>query len=222
MNLAALITRYRILANDKAEPPFVTDEDVTAFLNEAVQQACIRARLIHESANPSVCAIDVTEGVSVHPLNSSLYEIDHLSFTPGGETRAYPVRLASPEWMDDNVPDWRTREGDPRYALQNDESLRLVPRPTRPGMMTLEGYRLPLAPLALPDDVPEIHTGHHPHLVDWALSRAFSIPDSEFFDPKRAAEAEAQFESYFGPAPDADMGRLTREDFPHVVAAFMP
>lgn len=222
MNLAALISRYRILANDKAEPPFVTDEEAAAFFNEAVQQACVRARLIHESANPSTCAINVTEGVSVHPLNSSLYEIDHLSFTPDEETRAYPLRLTSPEWMDDNVADWRTREGDPRYALQNDESLRLVPRPTRPGMLTLEGYRLPLAPLELPDDVPEIHPGHHPHLVDWVLSRAFSIPDSEFFDPQRAAEAEAQFERYFGPAPDADMGRLTREDFPHAVAAFMP
>lgn len=81
---------------------------------------------------------------------------------------------------------------------------------------------MPLAPLALPDDAPEIHAAHHPHLVDWVLHQVFSTPDSEYFDPERADAAEARFTRYFGPMPDADLRRITREDVPNVVAPFLP
>lgn len=222
MTLAELIARYRILSGDRAEPYLVGDADVTTFINDAVRQACIRARLIHESANPIVCAIDVSAGVAAYPLAASLYEIDHLSFVADTETRRVPLKLASPEWMDDHVADWRSAEGAPRYALQNDDHIRLVPRPDADGTLQLEGYRMPLAPLALPDDAPEIHAAHHPHLVDWVLHQVFSTPDSEYFDPERADAAEARFTRYFGPMPDADLRRITREDVPNVVAPFLP
>lgn len=55
---------------------------------------------------------------------------------------------------------------------------------------------------------------HHPHLVEWALHKAFSVPDAEFFDPNRAQIAEAKFIDYFGERPDSDLRRITREDVP--------
>ena len=55
MQLSDLIKRFRIDANDKVEPYFNDDESVTSWLNEAVNEACIRGRLLHESENTEVC-----------------------------------------------------------------------------------------------------------------------------------------------------------------------
>ena len=59
------------------------------------------------------------------------------------------------------------------------------------------------------------HKAHHEHLIDWALHRAFSVPDAEAFDPQRAALAEQAFTEYFGPLPDSDLRRITRHDVVH-------
>ena len=67
---------------------------------------------------------------------------------------------------------------------------------------------------------PEISELHHEHLVNWALHKAFSIPDAEGFDPQRAQDAERDFTEYFGIRPDSDLRRITREDVPHTVEAF--
>lgn len=222
MTLAELITRYRILSGDRAEPYLVADPDVTTFINDAVRQACIRARLIHESADPDICAIPVVSGQAAFPLHPSVYELDHLAFLADGETRFAPVRLVSQEWLSANLDDWRDMSGAPEYAIQNDTALRLIPRPDRDGALRLEGYRTPKAEMAASDDTPEINALHHAHLVHWVLFRAFSIPDSELLDLEKAAGAEQDFTRYFGAMPNADLRRITREDVPQAVVAFMP
>ena len=55
-----------------------------------------------------------------------------------------------------------------------------------------------------------------------ALHKAFSVPDSELFDPNRAALSERAFASYFGRLPDSDMRRITREDVAHHNEAILP
>ena len=89
-------------------------------------------------------------------------------------------------------------------------------------VLQLEGYRVPLSAMQNDTDKPEINQIHHVHLIQWALHKAFSVPDSEFFDPNRSALAEQQFTDYFGPRPDSDLRRITREDIPHNVIPFMP
>ena len=59
------------------------------------------------------------------------------------------------------------------------------------------------------------HKAHHEHLIDWALHRAFSVPDAETFDQHRADLAERAFTEYFGLLPDSDMRRITRHDVVH-------
>ena len=225
MTLADLIAAYRTDANDKAVPYFASDEDVTGWLNEAENEAAIRGRLIHESDNATICQIAVVAGTASYPLHSSLYELSHVAYRKDGETTRHPVCLVSTEYLDAGVREWRDKEGAPQYAVQNDNGLRLVPRPIEAGMLLLEGYRLPLEPMLLADSdtaTPEINGAHHRHLVQWALHRGFSAPDTESFDPHRAAIAEAAFTQYFGHRPDADLRRITREDVPQTVKAFWP
>ena len=79
---------------------------------------------------------------------------------------------------------------------------------------------MPLTQMVQDDDIPEIHAAHHEKLIQWPLHRAFGIPDSEAFDPARSAKAEAEFTAYFGPMPDADMRRITREDTDHTTVVY--
>lgn len=151
--------------------------------------------------------------------------------------RSCSFRLVSREWLDAKYPNWREADdwhhmdAGQRYLVQNDTSVRIVPTPAEDGVLTLEGYRLPMATMALPDpsnpgapvhDMPEIHEAHHEHLLLWALHKAFSVPDSEAFDPQRAGKAEAAFTAYFGRMPDSDMRRTTREDVVHHNEAILP
>lgn len=223
MTLAELISRYRILANDKAAPFFVSDDEARDFLNEAENQACIRGRMIHAADDAEVCDLAVSADRALYEFHPSLIEIDNCCFRENGAARrGPPIEFHSQEWLDDCVQDWRDKSGAPRYAILNDTSIRLVPRPAVGGLLIFEGYRAPKRPMSKTTDSPEIARHHHEHLVQWALFRAFSIPDSEFIDPTRAAVAESAFAAYFGPLVDVDLRRLTREDFPHVTQSFMP
>lgn len=224
MNLEELTRLVRVQANDNVQPYFWSDEYIRDRLNEAVEEAAIRGRLIHESSDPNVCVMIVVPDQAVYPLHPSLYELTHLSYRKHGEVRKHGVILVSTEWLDKEVPSWRMREpGIPVYAIQEDTKLRLVPEPIAEGSLYMEGYRLPITKMEEPGDSPaELHLAHHVHLVQWVLAKGFSIPDMESFDPARAAEAETQFNLYFGLRPDSDLRRITREDVPHTVKAFWP
>ena len=224
MVLSELLRRFRVDANDKVEPYFNDDVDVIAWLNDAVHEACIRGRLLHEYANPDICSIAIIAGNSQYTLHDSLYELTSLRFDAKSGRSNRGLELTSEEMLSkDYYEDWRTRKGTPCYAIQSDIGLRLVPMPDEDGVLQLEGYRLPLLPLADVElDSPEINKAHHVHLVQWALHKAYSVPDTEFFDPNRAAIAEQAFTDYFGDRPDSDLRRMTREDAPHLVQPFMP
>ena len=230
MTLQELIRRFRVLAKDYIKPLRAETEDVVAWLNDAQAQACVRGRLLVADSDPALCQIALTPGQHTYSLHPALYEIIDLRIgAPAGQTRK--VVLKSREWLERSVPNWRNY---PRYcsmAIQNDTSLRLVGQVEAGEILSIEAYRLPLQPMSLPDpddpsapvnETPEIHAAHHEHLIEWALHKAFSVPDSELFDPSRAKLAEEAFTRYFGPLPDSDMRRATRHDVVQHNVAILP
>jgi hypothetical protein len=223
MQLNELRRRFRVEANDLVEPYFISDEDVDAWLNDAVHEACIRGRLLHEAEDVTICRIHISAGQAQYPLDPRIYELTHLRFSLGHDHFEYEVKLASEEVLSHRYhSNWRTRIGDPEHAIQSDTGLRLVPRPEQDGTLIIEGYRLPLQDMSEDAHQPEINAAHHVHLVQWVLHKAFSVPDTEFFDPNRAAIAEAKFIDYFGDRPDSNLRREVREDFEHHVTPFWP
>lgn len=222
MDVEALIRRFRVLANDNAQPYFWADVDVTDWLNDAHAQACIRGRLIREDENPAVCQIALAPGQHTYPLHASVYELINLRIKGSGTEPSRPMSIKSREWLDANVRDWRDMDRPSQWLIQDDTTLRVVGAIQAGDVLHLECYRLPLKQLANDMDKPEIHAAHHEHLIQWALHRAFSIPDTEAFDPARAASAEAAFTRYFGLLPDSDLRRRTREDVPHVNQGVFP
>ena len=212
MNLEQLTAQFRVDADDLTEPHFWEAEWIATWLTEAQAEAAIRKRLLYEASNPAVCQIAVAANAATHDLHKSLFELVHLRFQATGAATSSVVTIKSREELDRIRPGWRDETGTPRYAVQDDTRITLVPRPELAGTLHVEGYRVPLKALASDTDKPELHEAHHRHLVHWALHRAFSKPDSETIDPQRAAAAEAAFTRYFGPIPDADLRRSTRHD----------
>lgn len=221
MNLEQLIAQFRLDAMDKAEPYLWEDPDVIQWLNEAQVEAVVRARLLLDDDTPAVTQLSVQAQKASYSLHAKLYEIVRIAFSGEGQ-RQQPLELVSREKLDRITPEWRSMDaGVPRWAIQDDTRIRLVPMPARAGTLLLEGYRLPLKAMVNDTDKPEIHEAHHPYLVHWALHRAFSMPDSDGFDPQRAITAEAAFTGYFGMRPDADLRRTTRHDEPNAIVNYL-
>lgn len=222
MKLQDLIRRFRTLAKDRVEPYRAEDEDVVDWLNDALAQACVRGRMLVAEGDPAMCVIALQPGQAAYPLHRALYEIINMRVvTTAGQAR--PITLKTREWLDAELHDWRDCPREACYAIQTDTGLRMVGRIDAGDVLHLEAYRLPLVPLALGamDDEPEIHGAHHEHLIQWALHKAFSVPDSELFDAARAGLAEQAFTSYFGILPDAGMRRETRQDVQHYVQGYL-
>lgn len=222
MTLQELIRRFRALSHDRRASPFWADEDLMDWLNDAQAQACVRARLIREDARREVCRIGLSPARHTYALHPSVFEIIHLRLVPlVPEGRTRHVRLVSRELLDAEQPDWRDDERPASRAIQDDTSLRVVGAIQEGDALMLECYRLPLEPMQSMSDEPEIHPAHHEHLIQWALHKAFSVPDAEGFDPARSALAEQAFTAYFGPLPGSDMRRITREDVGHYTRAIL-
>ncbi|MFK8398167.1 hypothetical protein M2D07_006610 [Pseudomonas sp. BGr12] len=213
MNLGELEQAFRVVTGDLVPAYQFEPEWVASWLAEAQDEAALRRRLLHESENPDICRIAVESGVAVYPLHPALFEITSLRIRRGDGDCSRPLRIVSTETLDDWDQAWREREGRVEFAVQDDTTLRLVPRPVEDEQLLLEGYRLPLKDLAAGiGEVPEIHRAHHQRLVKWALFRAYELPDVETQDLARAAQAEQEFTAYFGPRPSADLRRSTRTD----------
>lgn len=212
MTLEQLIARFRIEADDLVEPFLWEPEWLADWFSEAQNEAAIRARLLLDDYTPAVCDIAVTTGTASYATHPKLYEIASLRFEVTGQRTCEP-RLVTREWLDRMEPGWRDLPaGSPRWVIQTDTRLRLVPVPSTAGTLRMEAYRLPLKALVNDTDKPEIHEAHHLPLVQWVLYRAFSKPDADARDPQRAEKALTEFESYFGRRPDADLRRSTRHD----------
>ena len=201
MQLSQLVNRFRVEANDNVQPYFIEDDAAINWLNDAVNEACIRGRLLYESQNNDVCKIAVLTGSSRYQLHESLYELSRVWFQPSDGTKGQYLTLMSAELLDHyyDGENWRVKQGKPEHIVQDDTGIRLVPIPDVGGELHLEGYRVPLSAMQNDTDKPEINQIHHVHLIQWVLHKAFSVPDSEFFDPNRSALAEQEFTDYFGP-----------------------
>lgn len=215
MTLEELIAQFRVDTNDLVAPYLSSDVNITSWLNEAEQEAAIRARLIHDVSTPAVCSVAVTAGVGVYPMHAAVLEITRAGFTPTGASAQYAMYPTDRVEMDRSHPDWRTQTDIPRYVIQTDTTLQIGYLPSTSGTIALECYRLPLKNIEdNASESPEIGRVHHRHLIQWALHRCYSRPDAEINDPGRAAKAEAEFTRVFGLRPDADYRRASQANRP--------
>ena len=225
MTLQQLIDQFRSDVDDRIATYLFSDADVIGWLNEAEEEAALRANLLFDATTSEICDIAVTAGTSLYALDPRVFVIERASFLATGEDaeNAIVLDLRDRLSVDRTRPSWRTTEMEPVELIVDEAKVQLACLPASSGTLSLEVYRAPLAPMVLGDDPvsPEIAPLHHRHLVEWAKHRAFSRPDTEVFDPKRAETAEANFTKKFGLRPDADMRRAAYEDQQHRTRAWV-
>jgi hypothetical protein len=197
-------------ADDVAEPHIFDAADVTVWLNEAEDEACMRADLIEEADDSDFCEITVVPSTTSYALHAKLLRVTYLAHLATDATERTEIAIRQRNEVDRIRADWRTVEQDPPdLAMVTGQKLRLASVPTVAGTILLECTRLPLEPMADDADEPEIPALHHRGLIQWALYRAYSKPDTETRDPGRAAGALAIFERLFGLRTDSDMRRAS-------------
>lgn len=204
MTLEDLIAQVRVDTDDLETSYLSTDTAITAWLNEAEEEACMRANLIHDVSTPAVCTIAVTALTSVYSLHSSVLDITSATFTPTGSTTAQDLYLTDRYEQDRSCPGWRTVTDLPKQLIQTDKTVQLGCIPSTDGILQIECNRLPLVKIEdSTTESPEIGRVHHRYLVYWAEYRCYSRPDAEIFNENRAATALADFTKVFGLRPDA-------------------
>ena len=219
MKVADFITEFRDIVQDQQDPPFWSSENIVRYLNEAVQEACERAKLIEDRTTPAVCSITLQAGESTYALHPSVFEIKRLTL------RGRPLTESSVEELDCEAPGWESRGGTPRWFVLEQASglqpakVRVVPAPVIAEPIALTVYRGALKPLAATDCQarPEIHERFHLRLLDWMLHRAYLKQDADTFDPDKAAVSLGLFVQAFGERPDANVQRKQRDNQPPVV-----
>lgn len=213
MNLQALRDLFRIRADDVVEPQLWEDGEVDQYLNDAQREAAVRARLIKDSTTTAVTQIAIDTTSTDYPLHTSILSIERVKLA----SQEQPLGRTTVDELDRLYPDWESQVGMPRFFVEDNGRIRLVPKSAQVDTMNLVVYRLPLADMKAEDDSPEIHEMHHARMVDWALRCAYLKPDQEKYDPTLAARYEAAFTGSFGIRQDANVQRKQREHKPTVV-----
>ena len=95
MRREALRRRVRLLAQDTARPYLWQDEDIDDWLNEAQQEAAIRARLLRATpaSRPALCEYTLAAGEVAIALPEQLYEISYQEWVIGVERRPLAPNL---------------------------------------------------------------------------------------------------------------------------------
>ena len=210
MDCEALVALVRRTIDDTVEPYLVSDDAITDYLNEAVQEACVRGRLLHRIGQ----SVTLEDGEDTFKLPNGIYEIENI--VCHGKRLTLLSRKTDGDVFHHHITTL------PSHALQLDNEVRVHPTPDRMVQLYVDGYAVPVDDEIMSDDEdePVINSIHHRKLVHWVVHKLFEIPDTEIFDPSKSQRALAEFMDYFGGSPDSDLRRITREDRPQTVQPF--
>jgi hypothetical protein len=191
MNLAAIRKEARFRLKDESKPYFWKDEWLDARINEAEQEACIRARLIEDNSSVA-SSIDVTTDALRYELHPSVIDVLAAEYAsnPG-----VPVTV---------------------WTLTETELVFSEP-PKAADVLLMTVIRMPLDEMSSDTDTPEIRSHHHIRLIDWIEHRAYAVKDADAFAPGESEKALERFEQSFGRRPDANVQRKHREKTGRVV-----
>lgn len=199
--------------DDAALPYLCSDALLTQYANDAQNEACRRARLLLDSTTVAVCSLTIVALTVTYTRHASILFIRRAKWTAADGSAAI-LRPVSSRDLDKMDSSWDTQTGRPRgYVIDTTTGqFRPFPTPDVAGTVALTVIRTPLAALALDADVPEIPARFHAGLENWMRKRYYDMQDAEIKDPKKAAEAELDFEREFGKKSSAiDETWLQRE-----------
>lgn len=225
MKVSQIIAKWRLRADDRAAPYLYSDDDGIDFLNEAMDEACIRARLLTDSSTPEICEITLDQAQTTYQLDPRVIEVDHARI----DGLRAPLCRASFDSLAERASPPPMPAGAPcRYAVQGlpqqgmELTLDRLPA-DQYTTLRLTVKRLQLVPLVMPDpnDIstdlePEIARQLHLKLVLWMAHLAYDGRDADASNQQMSANYEARFERAFGKRRSANVIRKQLNHSPAV------
>lgn len=204
MNLGELLAAVRDTLDDNSSPPLYSDEELTRYLNNAVREACLRARLLQDDSGDA-CRVPMLAGVTRYDLEPEVLVVRAVHITG----RREPLLRTTAARLDRIAPGWSHETqlpGTPQYAIFDvqQKTLTLHRPPIGDGTIYLRVWRQPSVAeqLEQPDDEPVLRLTDPESLKHWALAEAYLKKDGELYDPEKAATHDGIFTARFGPRPD--------------------
>ena len=200
MTLAHLIALYRSQSLDLVQGNGETDvlcndELLAIYANEAQEEACRRSELLRDSSS-AMCVVSIAAGAESVPLDPKIVRVIRARID------GQPVVMVSDEEMDHRYGSWLddSARGRPTHLVtgMTTDRLYLWPRPDAAATLRLTVQRMPLKPMVMEGEKPEIRPELHQALVDWILFRAYSREDNDLHNDTKAAVSLARFEAEFG------------------------
>lgn len=212
MTLDQLITLARIRLRDRVKPYLVDDEMLMDFANTAVNEACIRARLLQTRVSIAVVA-----GTTNYTIPYTVIGFKRLSgqFTETASGQITPIDWVSNREFDDASRGILTSAGTPSMFTwgMGANTIDIFRTPANAGTLSIDIYRQPTEDeqMASGGDEPVIPLEFHRDLVYWMTHEAFLIPDSDVFNPKSSDRDEAKFATRFGTRVSAKAEQFARQ-----------
>lgn len=215
MNTRDLLAALREMLDDSIKPYQWSDASLIRKLNNAVREACLRARLLKddEASCPSLCRVPVTAGQARIKYPKEVLVVRN------GRLAAGPCNL----WAltADSLDKWRgnwdvddQQQGAPEIMVMDlaQKTIRLYPTPSADDTLYLRAWRVArpseLLTLAALEREPVIQIPDPEELCHWAAHEAYMTRDEETMDTKAASDHLALFEARFGKRPTLhDMAR---------------
>jgi hypothetical protein len=197
MNLEELIDTTRQEIREVTSPSLFTDELLTRYANDAVNEACRRARLLIDSTTVEICLLTFDANDPMAELDQRIIFVRRAKIV--GQTR--PLSRTVHRELDSERSGWEDETNSiPSHFVTDWQTgyLRLYPTPTATLDVALTVVRLPLAAMVKDADTPEINARYHDSLIHWMKYRCYLTKDADIYDKDEALKCLGLFELEFG------------------------
>jgi hypothetical protein len=209
MNTAELLAALREKLDDETAPHLWPDKTLVRYLNNAVREACLRARLLKddETSCAALCRLPVVVGQAYVKYPAEILVVRDGRLASGSCEKLWALTAES---MDRHRPGWQSTANSPSTpeVMVTDlaqKTLRLVPTPAVDDTLYLRVWRVPREQerlsLERKEREPLIQIPDPEELCHWAAYEAYMKHDSDNEDKSAAADHLKLFESRFGQRP---------------------
>jgi hypothetical protein len=204
MNLGTLRARFRTRVDDRAEPFLWDDDEAAGFLNEAVNDVAVRTLCFRDETTPSLCQVTISANQTRYLLDPRVIEVIHAQIDDRRCDLERSLTGLFRGYRSPGVPqEYSVELEGPRRVLVLDRPPQVTPPLTT---INLVVYRTALNPMFDDGDVCELPEEWCVPMLHGAAMLAWSTPNSDVnlaSSSKLRDDAEARFNAYFGPRPNA-------------------
>jgi len=195
MTLTELINLARTRLRDNLAPYLWSDSDLTEFANSAVNEACLRSRVLQ-----SVVPITTIIGTAAYLLPYTILKPLSAYFTDATGKITPLLPIDQDKFLSLQAVNFGGSNRPTHYTRGTGNTIQLFPTPSMVGIATFTIARMPTALETMEDgdSSPVIPIEFHRDLIYWMLSEAYLVDVSDTKSSKNADLNEAKFEARFG------------------------